>query len=184
MQSKSRLSFLVMAALITSILCILAPLSIPLPFSPVPFTLTNLILLFAVYLLPWKWAWFSCLIYLLLGTIGLPVFSGFAGGLGKLAGPTGGYLIGFLLQVPISGLFLERFRSRLLLCAVGMVLGIAACYALGTVWLALQMHLSLKAALLAGVIPYLPGDAVKIVAALLLGPVLSRSVSRAQTLQN
>ncbi len=184
MQSNQRIYQLVMAALVTAILCILAPLSIPIPFSPVPLTLTNLVLLFAVYLLPWKWAWFSCLIYLLLGTVGLPVFSGFSGGLGKLAGPTGGYLVGFLLQVPISGLFLEHFRFRRLPCALGMILGIAACYALGTVWLALQMHLSLGAALLTGVIPYLPGDAVKIVAALFLGPVLSRSVSRAQAVRN
>lgn len=180
MQNRSHTHCLVLTAMAAAVLCVLAPLSIPLPMTPVPLSLTNLILLFAVYLLPWKWAWASCLVYLLLGAAGLPVFSGFGGGLGKLAGPTGGYLIGFLLQVPISGLFVERFRSRRLLCALGMALGIAASYALGTAWLAIQMNISLGAALLAGVIPYLPGDALKILAATLLGPVVSRLVRRAQ----
>ncbi len=180
MQNRSHTHYLVLTAMAAAVLCVLAPLSIPLPMTPVPLSLTNLILLFAVYLLPWKWAWASCLVYLLLGAAGLPVFSGFGGGLGKLTGPTGGYLIGFLLQVPISGLFVERFRSRKLLCALGMALGIAACYALGTAWLAFQMHISLGAALLAGVIPYLPGDALKIIAAVFLGPVVSRLVRRAQ----
>ena len=182
MSSSARLSSLVTAALTAAVLCVLAPLSVPIPFSPVPLSLTNLVLLFAVYVLPWRQALLSFLVYLLLGIAGLPVFSGFAGGLGKVLGPTGGYLVGFLLQIPVSGLFVERFRSRRLLCALGMALGIGACYALGTLWLAAQMNLSLKAALLAGVLPYLPGDAVKIAAAVLLGPSLARSARRAQEL--
>ncbi len=176
---------LVLSALATALLCALAPLALPLPMTPVPLSLTNLLLLLAVYLLPWRWAELSCLAYLLLGAAGLPVFSGFAGGLGKLAGPTGGYLAGFLLQIPVSGLFLERFRFqknpllRRCLHALGLSLGILACYLLGTLWLAFQLKLSFGAALLLGVVPYLPGDAVKIAAAVFLGPALNRTLRRA-----
>ena len=87
---------MVWVALFTAITCILAPLSIPIPISPVPITLTNLVLFISLYILSWKEALISYILYLLLGICGLPVFSGFSGGIGKLAGPTGGYLAGFI----------------------------------------------------------------------------------------
>ena len=104
--SSSRFSTqsLVLIALMTAVTCILAPLSIPIPLSPVPLTLTNLVLGFSIFLLGWKKATASCIIYLLLGLCGLPVFSGFSGGVGKFAGPTGGYLIGFIFLTVIGGL--------------------------------------------------------------------------------
>lgn len=74
---------LVLIAMVTAITCILAPFSIPIPISPVPISLTNLVLLISVYVLGWKDATVSFLIYLLIGAAGLPVFSGFAGGLAK-----------------------------------------------------------------------------------------------------
>ena len=83
--------------------CIVAPFSIPIPVSPVPLSLTTLVLYTAVYVLGTKDAFFSYVTYLLLGFAGLPVFSGFAGGAAKLAGPTGGYLIGFLFMIPLTG---------------------------------------------------------------------------------
>ena len=107
-----RTHLLVRIALVTAITCILAPLSIPLPFSPVPLSLTNLVLYISIFILGWKAATVSYLAYLLLGAIGLPVFSGFAGGLGKLAGPTGGYLVGMIFLTILSGWIAERFLKK------------------------------------------------------------------------
>ena len=83
-------------ALMTAVTCILAPLSIPI--GPVPISLTNLAIYISLYLLGWKRGTISYLIYLLIGLVGIPVFSGFTGGPAKLAGPTGGYIIGFIVQ--------------------------------------------------------------------------------------
>lgn len=176
--SASRLSTqsLVLTALMTAVTCILAPMSIPIPFSPVPLTLTNFVLEISIFLLGWKKATASFIIYLLLGLCGLPVFSGFSGGVGKFAGPTGGYLIGFIFLTVIGGLFAEHFHWKRSACTVGMVLGMAVTYAFGTAWLCLQLNLSFTAGLFTGVIPYLPGDAVKIALAVAFGPVLRKRV--------
>lgn len=177
--SASRLSTqsLVLTALMTAVTCILAPMSIPIPFSPVPLTLTNFVLEISIFLLGWKKATASFIIYLLLGLCGLPVFSGFSGGVGKFAGPTGGYLIGFIFLTVIGGLFAEHFHWKRSACTVGVVLGMAVTYAFGTAWLCLQLNLSLTAGLFTGVIPYLPGDAVKIALAVAFGPVLKKGLS-------
>ena len=89
-------------ALMTAVTCILAPLSIPI--GPVPISLTNLAIYISLYLLGWKRGTISYLIYLLIGLVGIPVFSGFTGGPAKLAGPTGGYIIGFIVMAVIAGL--------------------------------------------------------------------------------
>lgn len=162
----------------TAVTCILGPLSIPLPFSPVPISFTNLAIYLAVYALGMKGGTISYLLYLLLGCVGIPVFSGFTGGVGKLAGPTGGYLVGFIFMALLSGAVLERFPGKKLLHAAGMAAGTAICYVFGTVWLAGQMHISFLAGFGVGVIPYLPGDALKILAAVIVGSRLRREIQR------
>lgn len=163
---------LVLIALIAAITCIFAPLAVPIPVSPVPISLTNLVILISVYILGWKDSTISFLVYLLLGAVGLPVFSGFSGGLGKLAGPTGGYLIGFIFMAIIAGLFVEHFPENRVLIVIGMVLATAITYTFGTAWLAFQLDQSFAAALSIGVIPYLPGDIIKIIIAIIVGPLL------------
>lgn len=165
--------------MVTAITCILAPFSVPIPISPVPISLTNLVLLISVYVLGWKDATVSFLIYLLIGAAGLPVFSGFAGGLGKIAGPTGGYLVGFIFMTIIAGLFVGHFPDRRSLIVIGMALSTAVTYLFGTAWLAFQMEIPFTAALSIGVLPYLPGDTAKIILAVVTGPILrSRLHSR------
>ena len=164
-----------MIGLMTAVTCILGPLSLPLPFSPVPITLTNFAVFLSIYILGMKYGTISLLIYLALGTIGLPVFSSFSGGLGKLAGPTGGYLFGFIFLALIHGFFMLRFHKKTF-SSIGMI----ACYLFGTIWLALHMSLTFKAALMIGVIPYLPGDAVKIALAAIIGPKLSSAIQKTQ----
>lgn len=156
-----------MIGLMTAVTCVLAPMSIPI--GPVPISLTNLVLYFSIYLIGTKFALVSYVIYLLLGLVGLPVFSGFTGGPAKLAGPTGGYLIGFLLMIWIAGVFITRSKGKKWIDLTGMVIGTAAVYTVGTIWLSVQSGMDPRAALFAGVIPFLPGDAVKIILALFNG---------------
>lgn len=162
--------------LMAAIMCLAAPFSVPI--GPVPISLATLVIYFSIYLLGAFCGTLSCLIYLLLGLVGLPVFSGFSSGPEKLLGPTGGYLIGYLLMALIGGIFLDRYRKNILLQFLGLVLGTAACYILGTAWLAQQASLSLRAALWAGVIPFIPGDLIKIVAAMVVAPQIRRQLDR------
>lgn len=106
---NSRTRQITLIGLMTAITCILAPLSIPLPFSPVPISLTNLVIFISVFILGMKDATISFLIYLLLGSVGLPVFASFHAGLSVLAGPTGGYLIGFIFLALIQGFAMKYF---------------------------------------------------------------------------
>jgi biotin transport system substrate-specific component len=163
----------------TAITCILGPLSIPFPFSPVPISLTHLGIYTALYALGWKKGTISYLIYLLAGLCGLPVFSAFTGGPGKLFGPTGGYFIGFLFMAVICGLFIDRFPTKPLLCLPGFLLGNIVCYIFGTLWLSFQADISFSAALAAGVLPFIPGDLVKVLLALIVGPVLRKRFIKA-----
>lgn len=169
---KTKTYRLALIGVMTAVLCVLCPLSIPLPISPVPITLTNFAILLAVFVLGWKWGTVSYLIYLLLGLVGVPVFSGFTSGPAKLVGPTGGYLIGFVFLTLISGLFIERFEGRRGPIAAGMALSMLVDNLFGTFWLAYLMKLSFGQALMVGVVPYLIGDAAKLVLALLLGSAL------------
>ena len=169
---------LVLIALMTAITCIFAPMAIPIPVSPVPISLTNLVIMISIDVLGFRDATISYIVYLLLGLVGLPVFSGFTGGLGKLAGPTGGYLIGFIFLAAISGFFVEKFPAKIYMHVVGMIIGMAICYIFGTAWLAGQLGMSFVAALGVGVIPYLPGDTAKIIIAIIAGPQIRKAVSR------
>ena len=111
-KGKMTTAQMTVTALMTAVLCIFGPLALPIPVSPVPISLTNLVLYFMVYILGMKGSLMSFGLYLLLGATGLPVFSGFAGGLGKLAGPTGGYLLGFIFMTLAAGFMVERFPDR------------------------------------------------------------------------
>lgn len=119
---------------------------------------------------------------------GLPVFSGFAGGPGKMLGPTGGFLIGFLFLAAICGGFVtlsdhRKGLARYGLQITGMILGLAACYALGTMYFMFVMKTGLIAALAACVLPFLIFDALKMIMALILGNALRRALTFANLLE-
>lgn len=173
MKQNNKINSMTLIALITAITCVLAPLSIPI--GPVPISLTNLVIYISVVLIGWKKATLSYLVYLLIGLVGLPVFSGFTGGAGKLLGPTGGYLIGFIFMAIISGIMIEKFDNKML-WAVGMVLGTLVTYAFGTLWLARQMDIGLIEALSIGVIPFIVGDIIKIIIAIVIAPIIKKRV--------
>lgn len=169
---KIKTKQMVLIALMTAVTCVLGPLSIPLPFSPVPISLTNFAIFLAIFVLGMKNGTISFIIYLLLGAVGVPVFSSFRGGLQVLAGPTGGYLIGFIFLALIMGFALDHFDRKLVPTIIGMIIGMVVCYAFGTVWLAKLLSLSFKEGLMMGVIPYLAGDVAKIIIAAIVGPKL------------
>ncbi|KIR03915.1 Substrate-specific component BioY of biotin ECF transporter [Lachnospiraceae bacterium TWA4] len=154
-------------ALLTAVICILGPIS--LPIGPVPISLTNFATLLAVYLLGTWGGTLSLCIYLLLGLVGLPIFSGFTGGPAKLLGPTGGYLFGFIPMAIIAGLVIDYTNQKLLPSILAMIVGTLICYIFGSLWLAYQMSLSFKAALAVGVLPFIPLDLVKIVVVAIIG---------------
>ena len=163
-------------AVMTAVTCVLAPLSIPI--GPVPISLTNLAIYFGLYILGMKKETVSYIIYLLIGFVGVPVFSGFTGGAGKLLGPTGGYLIGFIPMAVVAGILIDKFDGRVVPSVVGMIIGTAICYALGTIWFCIQADYEAVPALMLCVIPFLPGDAAKIAIAAFFGPQIRRSLSR------
>ena len=169
---------LTLTALMTAALCLIAPFSIPLPLSPVPISLATFVLYLDIFILGPKLGILSCILYLLLGFVGLPVFSGFSGGIGRLFGPTGGYMIGYLFLILIGGNIVERSHGKKSLSAFGLALGTICTYIFGTTWLSRQMNLTFLQGLAAGVIPYLPGDILKIIAALIIGPILKNRIKQ------
>ena len=166
-------------AAMTAIICILGPWAINIPISPVPITLCSMGIYFALYLLGLKLGSISVLLYVLLGAAGLPVFTNFSGGIGKVLGPTGGYIIGYLFLALICGFFIEKAPGKLPLQVIGFILGTAVLYLFGTLWLQLQLGLTFPAALMAGVIPYIPGDIVKLILALSLALPLKKRLHQA-----
>ncbi len=168
-------------AVMAAMLCVAGPLSISI--GPIPLSLAS----FAVYLagavLGSRRGTAAVGVYLALGVIGLPVFSGFSGGFQKLAGVTGGYLVGYLPCAFLSGLGEKHGESdpkEKLFLPLRMALGTLALYLTGTAWFMMQTGNSLAGALSLCVLPFLPGDAIKIIAATLLTPPLRKALAHLQ----
>ena len=169
---------LAVTALMAAVICLLAPLSIPLPGGLVPISLGT----FAVYLTafltgPGHGA-VSVILYLLLGLAGMPVFSGYSSGAGILLGPTGGYLIGYIPLVIICGICFKKGTPRWAMI-LGAVLATLVLYVIGTAWLMFTARLTLPAALMTGMIPFIPGDLFKIIVTVLAGPEISDRLLKA-----
>jgi len=174
---------LVLASLFAALTAVGAYISIPIPGSPVPVVAQNLFVLLAGMLLGWRWGAASIGAYLVVGILGLPVFSGGRGGVAHLFGPTGGYLIGFLVAATLAGFIVHGSGGPSWLDAstkrptegaatrsvrrdiVAAVAGSAAIYAFGVPWLKVVTHMSWPAAVAAGILPFLVGDALKSAAA-------------------
>jgi biotin transport system substrate-specific component len=125
-------------------------------------------------------------LYLLVGAIGIPVFAGGRGGLAHFFGPTGGYLLGYILSAWVTGLISEHSRGFLILEIFAVVVGSLAIYGPGVPWLKMVAHLSWTKTFVVGMIPFLIGDAVKASVALILArsvrPILHRQLHSVSTL--
>lgn len=170
---------LALIGLMTAVICVLGPLALNIPVSPVPISLGMLAIYFVVSVVGMKLGTASVIIYILLGLAGVPVFTNFTGGPAKLFGPTGGYIIGYIFMALICGFFADKFKKRLPLYFWGMILGTAVCYLFGTAWLGYQMDLTFPQALAAGVLPYIPGDLLKLIIAMALGSQIRKRLFKA-----
>lgn len=165
-------------ALMTVLMAVCSWISVP---TEIPFTMQTFALFCALGLLGGRRGTIAVLVYILMGAVGLPVFSGFGGGLGRLLGVTGGYIIGFLFTGLIYWLITAVFGTRLWSMALGLVLGAVVYYAFGTAWYVLVYAadsgaVGVGAALMRCVVPFIIPDAVKLALALLVVRTLSKHV--------
>lgn len=161
---------LALAALFAALIAICSWISVP---AAVPFTLQTLGVFLAVGLLGGKRGTMAVTVYILLGAAGLPVFSGFTGGVGILLGATGGYIVGFLAAALVMWLILHFFGDGRLTLLLSMAAGLLVCYGFGTLWFMLVYAaetgpVGIMTALGWCVIPFILPDTVKIALAGLL----------------
>lgn len=175
---KSSVYPLAMTAVMAAVIAVVAPFSIP-AWGEVSFTLCTFALYLSPYILGWKRASVATLVYILLGMVGMPVFSSFKAGLGVLAGPTGGYILGYIPMVIIAGLVIRAFPKSRAVHLGGMILATAVLYAFGTALFCAQTGSTLERALLVCVIPFIPFDLGKMVIATGLGPILRDRLMKA-----
>ena len=178
--AESRTRSIAFVALTVAITAVSAWVTVPL--GPVPFTLQTMVLAFVVLLFPAREAVASVAGYVVLGALGVPVFSGMAGGLAKVMGPTGGFIIGFVLGAVAAVLVLKAWKAP-----SSKVLGLVREYAAAFAFLAISYvcgwaqlmavaGMSPMAAFLAGIAPFILLDAIKIVIGVSLAHVLRQAV--------
>jgi biotin transport system substrate-specific component len=139
---------------------------VPLPGTPVPMTLQTFFVLLSGVMLGRRLGTLSQLVYFVLGSAGLPLFARGGAGVATLLGPTGGYLFGFVAAAWLTGWVVSRSENASVLRGVmAMFIGMAVIYLFGATHLAVVWRLGVRGALVQGVVPFLPGDAVKAAAA-------------------
>jgi len=174
---KNNIQNLTFTALMAAVLCITGPIVIPIGMVPMSFV--NMAIYLTVLLLDKKRAAISVAIYLLMGFVGLPVFAGFTGGAGKIFGPTGGYLMGYLILTWTAGIILEKkmIPQRSMEQVVALTVGTLGLYLFGTLWLMVQAKLPAETAIAVGVLPFVLPDILKIYMAVWLGKKLNTLIN-------
>lgn len=168
MNKKLNIKDIVLITLMTAVLCVISPFQIIIPFSVVPISLATFGIYLTVYILGMKKGIISVALYVLLGFVGMPVFTGFGGGVAKVLGPTGGYIIGYIFLALIEGFFIDKYKEEW--CKVlGMIIGTIVLYLFGTYWLMHQSNMTFIEGLTVGVIPFILGDICKIAFAVVIG---------------
>lgn len=159
-------------ALMVAMNCVSAYIIIPLPFSLSPLALQTMIVNLTGYVLNAKQAFMTMLVYLLVGLAGVPVFTGGSAGPGKIFGPTGGYIIGFLFTAVFLAYFRGEKYSFKRYALLGCVIGIPLIYVFGVVQLKLITGMGWDKAIMTGALPFIPLDIVKcLAAAVIAGPI-------------
>ena len=169
---KFRAKDMAYIAVFTALLAVCAWISVPMPWG-VSYTLQTMGVFLAVGVLGGKRGTLAVLVYLLLGAMGVPVFSGFRGGAAALLGTTGGYIAGFLFSALVMWAMERLLGKKLTVLALSMVVGLAVCYAFGTVWYMVVYTQASGPVALGTVLgwcvtPFILPDLVKIALALLL----------------
>lgn len=193
----SNTTYMILCGLFAALTAICSFITIPLPFTPIPVNLGTLGMFLTGGILGKKYGTASITVYVLMGAVGVPVFAGFRAGLSVLAGPTGGYIVGYIAGAFVIGCILDmalqnektderkelqqqdcnatdlqqksaKPAKRLWIYIAALVIGTAICYFLGTLWFMFSTKTGLYASLIACVFPFLAGDAIKIIVAALL----------------
>ena len=166
---------LILAAEVAAIIAVLSQFTFPLGL--IPLTGQTFAIGLTATFLGKRTGTVSVFIYLLLGLIGLPVFSGMTGGIGVLFGPTGGYLIGFIVQTWLIGSIMEKVGSRYPIVLSANLVGSIAALCCGMLWLMISSGLSLYTAFLSGFLPFIFPEAIKSIAAASIGMFLKKRLS-------
>jgi biotin transport system substrate-specific component len=164
---------LVFSSLFTALIALGSYAAIPI--GPVPIVLSNFFILLAALFLGNRWGLLSVSVFLLCGAVGLPVFSGGGAGITHLIGPKGGYLFAYLPAVWLAGFVSEHGKPSIIRESVALVIASLVIYAVGVPWLKLQTGIPWDRAVLAGMVPFLIPDAIKIAAALMIHHVIRPS---------
>ena len=181
--SLSNTRNLVLCAMCAAITCILAPLSIPLA-GGVPVSLATFAVMLSGVLLGGPLGALSQLIYVLLAAVGLPVLAGWTGGLGIVLGMTGGYIIGYIPCAWLTGLIYKKYGEtakkpvKILFMIIGMTAGNIVLYVIGTAWFMFITEMTLEASLAACVIPFIPGNIIKMAAVIIIGLPVENAIRR------
>lgn len=178
MTTRSNLIDFIYASLFAALTAVLGFVSIPLPFSPVPVSGQSLGIMLAGSILTMRQAALSVLTFILLGAIGIPVFSGFVGGLSVVIGPRGGYYLGFLLGVIAIALLKGKNNNPWRLAFANCIGGIIFVYLFGILWLGFITNMGIEKAFMAGALPFLPGDLFKIFVATTIGVAINRRLQK------
>lgn len=178
---KTRTQMYVITAFSAAIIAVLAQLSIPLPMG-VPITGQTLAVGLVVTILGTKYGTLAVLVYILLGAIGMPVYSSMSGGLGVIVGPTGGYIIGFLAQAFFQGLYMDKLGYTYVHAIISNLIGMVITLAFGTAWLKIALSISWEAAFMGGVYPFIIVGIIKAVTAAWLGVVVRNRLMGANLL--
>nr|WP_319397206.1 biotin transporter BioY [uncultured Desulfobacter sp.] len=157
---------IVYSALFIALISIGAMIAIPV--GPVPIVLQNMFVLLAGLILPPAWAAGCVAVYLLMGFAGLPVFAGGTSGIGKVFGPTGGYLISYLPAAFLAAVISGRSEKGLFRDCAAAIAGMAVVYMFGVPWLKWVLAVSWNKALAVGMYPFLVGAVLKIAAAVII----------------
>ncbi|WP_022664395.1 biotin transporter BioY [Desulfospira joergensenii] len=160
----------VYSALFVALISVGAFISIPV--GPVPIVLQNMFVLLAGLILGPVWGTGCVGVYLLMGIAGLPVFAGGTSGIGKIFGPTGGYLIGYIPAVFITAAISKGLKKSLVGDILALTTGSLLVYGVGVPWLKIVLSMSWDKALAAGMFPFLIGDVLKIIAGAFLAKKL------------
>jgi biotin transport system substrate-specific component len=172
-KSKGKIYNIAITGLMATCLCIVAPLSIPVGIVPLSFTTFAAFL--SLYLIGWKKGVVSYVVYVLIGLAGLPVFSGFSGGPGRLLGPTGGFIVGIIPAMIIVGAAIEKSK-RILIHFASFAAGTVLIYVSGAAWFCLVTDSDFNAAIAVCVAPFVIADVVKIIVVMIAGPLIAKRV--------
>ena len=174
MNRKLKTQTLTKSALCVAIMCVTSFFIIPLPFTPIVISLHTIVVTIIGLLLNPKEAGFCVLLYLLMGLIGLPVFSGGTAGPGKLFGPTGGYYFGFFFAVIAISLLRGKKNSMKRYCAVSILIGIPIQHVCAIIGMCIHNEWNVLAAIMTVSLPFIIGDIIKCVMASMVGVTLNK----------